>query len=419
MSTTTWIEIGLTNAGGATLLALVALVVGRISARPEVAHVAWLVVLLRLVAPPLVPVGLPLLSAPPEPGSATGAVDVAALNAAAGRVGATGLSLETALLFVWLGGAVLVGLIAVARVLRFRRLARLRGQPADATLVARVENLARRMGLPSTPRVILLDATVSPMLWAAGGKPNLVLPTALLGRLGAVQLDALLAHELAHLSRRDHWARFAELAAKALYWWHPVTWWAARRMRRAEELCCDEAVARILPGHRRAYADCLLATIRFLANRPSPKLALASGLGNLREMKGRLTMILTAPPRRRLSIATRALLAASAVAAIGVFPALVPQASATAEPPPLNMELEGAPIGEVLRGLAEAGGVGLELDDSVDPKAPITVSLENVSLVAGAQDGARRGQPRGSQGRGRAPGLRERCSRPVGGALLR
>ena len=78
------------------------------------------------------------------------------------------------------------------------------------------------------------------MVWVPlAGPPHLVLPEELWGLLDATQQDAILAHELAHLKRRDHWVRRLEALACGLYWWDPVAWWARREVERAEERCCD------------------------------------------------------------------------------------------------------------------------------------------------------------------------------------
>jgi beta-lactamase regulating signal transducer with metallopeptidase domain len=72
---------------------------------------------------------------------------------------------------------------------------------------------------------------------ARASGPVLLLPRDLLDELTPDERDALLAHELAHVRRRDHWVRLLELAATALFWWYPVAWWARAALRRAEERC--------------------------------------------------------------------------------------------------------------------------------------------------------------------------------------
>ena len=95
-------------------------------------------------------------------------------------------------------------------------------------------------------------------------------PLGLLPELDDEELDALLAHELAHVRRRDHWVRFLEIGATTLFWWYPVTWWARRALRRAEERCCDEWVLLARPESARAYAGGILKCLAFLSGSPSP-----------------------------------------------------------------------------------------------------------------------------------------------------
>ena len=66
-----------------------------------------------------------------------------------------------------------------------------------------------------------------PMLWGFGSRTRLLFPERLLETLNASSQDTLLAHELAHYRRGDQWVRLLELFVTALFWWHPVVWWAA------------------------------------------------------------------------------------------------------------------------------------------------------------------------------------------------
>ena len=106
---------------------------------------------------------------------------------------------------------------------------------------------------------------VSPMLWSFGPTRRLLLPAELLARLTANQQSTLLAHELAHLRRRDHWVRYLELAVVCLYWWCPLVWWARRQLHEAEEECCDAWVVWALPHLTRDYALALVETLDFFA----------------------------------------------------------------------------------------------------------------------------------------------------------
>jgi hypothetical protein len=196
------------------------------------------------------------------------------------------------------GGLAWYGL-ALCRLGRFRRLLR-HADPAPESLRQRARKLAEKMGLRRFPDVWLVPGRVAPMLWAAGGRPRILFPAALLGRIGVEQQNALLVHELAHLRRRDHWVRWLEFVAAGLYWWNPVLWLARRELRGAEEQCCDAWVTSTLPGAGRAYASALLETLDFLSDAPPAAPLLASGVGRVSDLKRRLTMIMCGTTPRAL-----------------------------------------------------------------------------------------------------------------------
>lgn len=247
------IEWGLDNALMATVLAVPAAVVSYGLRRPALRHGVWLLVLLKLVTPPMLPVRVPWPAR--TAGTPAEVVELPAdrlvgLEPPRGRLAdrdpwpmreewpaaaAAGAPAEGPTETParspgwWLGRAVrvawpvsaLVWLGWLARqTWQFHRLQRY-AQPAPAALRQRAERLARRMGLARCPPILTLPAAVSPMLWGMG-RPRLLLPAGLLDRLAAGQQTALLAHELAHFKRRDHWVRVVELAATGLFWWHPV-----------------------------------------------------------------------------------------------------------------------------------------------------------------------------------------------------
>jgi bla regulator protein blaR1 len=322
----TLFDAGLANALLASALALVAAPVARLCRRPALAHALWLLVLLKLVTPPLVALPLPWPSAPPagpdpageeRPPDAAFALPEAALHlpggppeeekapapadpAPAPPAGPPALSWKAAALGVWLAGSLAWWLVAGLRLARFYRL--LRGvSPAPAEVQGQAQVLAGLLGLRRCPGVWLVGAPLSPMRLALGWRPRLLVPSALWERLGPAQRDTLLLHELAHLRRGDAWVRRLELVVLGLYWWHPVAWWARRAIQEAEEQCCDSWVVWALPDAAGDYAEALLETVTFLSGARPALPAGASGTGEVPLLKRRLTMILRGPAPRRLS----------------------------------------------------------------------------------------------------------------------
>lgn len=197
--------------------------------------------------------------------------------------------------WIWIAGCALCGLVAITRILRFTRALRFATRARDVQ--PRADLMARRLGLVRSPAVWFVPAFISPMLWSLGRRPRLLLPQGLWDRLDIAGRDTILLHELAHWRRGDHWVRWIELLATCLYWWHPACWWARRELREAEEQCCDAWVLWAMPGIFKNYANALLEAVEFAsigADRPSARRAvpaLASRMGQFVHLRRRLTML--------------------------------------------------------------------------------------------------------------------------------
>lgn len=87
--------------------------------------------------------------------------------------------------------------------------------------------------------------------------PAIIVPQGLASKLAAAELDAVLAHERAHLERRDDWANLLGRLVAAILWFHPLAWFILRRLDIERELACD-ACAVNRTGDARAYAALLV-----------------------------------------------------------------------------------------------------------------------------------------------------------------
>ena len=358
----------LTNAAAAGLLAIAAWAASRLVKRPAVVHGLWLLALAKLVTPPMVP--LPVLpGGPPLPGPETPAVvriapraavpsplvEEAPVRSAAPPAPASthasesggqpapateprGAGWELASRLVLVVGVMATLVLTAWRFVRFRRLLE-HALPAPPAVTARALEIAHRLGLRRAPPVLLVPARIPPMLWPASGGPRLLIPDELLPQLDDEERDALLAHELAHVRRRDHWVRLLEVAATALFWWYPVTWWARRALRSAEERCCDEWVLRLLPASAGAYAEGLLKSLNFVSREGVSLPVAASGVGPARDLETRLKEILMTKPLPQLNAPLRLALAAGAAVGLAVFPTQAQSPAADRDAP----EVQAAP----------------------------------------------------------------------------
>lgn len=220
---------------------------------------------------------------------------------------------------VWVGGGLLWLALVAVRVRQFARVLRL-ADPAPDWLAREVAAAAADLGLGGPPRVKLVPGAVAPMVWSLG-RTTVYLPAELLGRLSADGRAALVTHELAHLRRGDHMARWLELLALALYWWCPLAWLARRELRRSEEECADAWVVAARPAAGRTYASALLDTLDFLAGaRPAP--ALATGMGTAAALRRRLLLILAGTTPKRLPALGRLAVVAAALLVLPLGPRL-------------------------------------------------------------------------------------------------
>lgn len=193
---------------------------------------------------------------------------------------------------VWVGGAMLLITISMVRTLLAGRWVQ-RATPADPSVQASVRQVGEALGLAKTPRAYFVDAAVSPMIWC-GWKTRLILPERLWRTLDADARRAVLVHELAHVRRGDHLVCWVQAAIGAVYWWHPVVWWARKRLHDEAEASCDAWVTSLFPKHRRAYASALLVTTSYISlnqRQGGPWLGVVSK--SAKRLARRITMVMT------------------------------------------------------------------------------------------------------------------------------
>jgi len=222
---------------------------------------------------------------------------------------------------VWLGGMVVFATIRLVRVAHARRLLR-NAVPAPPSVTRIVAEVAAGFGLRRVPQTWMVRAEVSPMIWC--GRPvRLILPRRLWSELDPTGRRAILCHELAHLRRLDHWVCRGEVLVRGLFWWHPLVWWVAHRLREEAELCCDAWVTWLMPRSRREYARALLKTKEYVSHARirMPAVGMGAMTARARRFARRLKMVMTKRTRPGLSLTGFALAIAVMTAGWLVSPA--------------------------------------------------------------------------------------------------
>ena len=338
-----FLEIALINAVMVVPLALIAAAAGRVLRRPALTHLLWVLILVKLLTPPVcqIPIldrewvkstgrqllpavmseldhfeisprlahlgdQLPVASksktrlrtlATQEKRVVPGPVSVASVAVKWLRTEEFWQFAFLGLLMAWSLGALSWFVVQGVRCVRFRW-SLCKGYAAGADLQRFADRLARRLDLPYSPTVWLMPGVMSPMLWGSGESLLLIFPEQMLDRLDDTAIGTLLTHELAHCRRRDHWVRVIALLATGFFWWHPVVWWARREIEAAEEECCDALVVAKASAIPKCYAQAILEVVDFLAVGKVKLPALATGLGQFPFLRQRLTWIMRGPRRQ-------------------------------------------------------------------------------------------------------------------------
>src|SRR5262249_18369392 len=106
--------------------------------------------------------------------------------------------------------------------------------------------------------------------------PILLLPEGITARLTAPQLEAVLAHELCHVRRRDNLTAAIHMLVEAVFWFHPLVWFWGTRLMDEREHACDEEVLRI-GNEPQVYAEAVLKICEFYLEPPLPCVAGVTG----------------------------------------------------------------------------------------------------------------------------------------------
>jgi bla regulator protein BlaR1 len=115
---------------------------------------------------------------------------------------------------------------------------------------ASLSRMAHRFGIERPVRLRIVDSLSSPVT-AGWWRPVVLVPASLLTGMPADLLEALLAHEMAHIKRHDYLINLLQNAIESLLFYHPAVWWISNRIRAERELIADDFAARQLGEPRR------------------------------------------------------------------------------------------------------------------------------------------------------------------------
>jgi uncharacterized protein (TIGR03435 family) len=145
---------------------------------------------------------------------------------------------------IWLFGASLLSVRLLGGWMLAARLRWRMTRPAPVEWGRTIERLRARLGIARAVGLRVSSLVQSPVVIGAW-RPLVLVPVGMLTGMPAVQVEALLVHELAHIRRHDYLVNLLQSLAEALLFYHPAVWWVSGHIRTERERCCDDAAVAV------------------------------------------------------------------------------------------------------------------------------------------------------------------------------
>ena len=221
------------------------------------------------------------------------------------------------LVTLWMAGVAILLVRLAAGCWRIRQLQAIARLEQPSRWQSLAEEISARLGLKRRFSVVESARVVTPTVigWL---QPIVLLPIAAMTGLSPRQVEAILAHELAHISRHDFVVNFLQTLAETVLFYHPAVWWVSARIRTEREHCCDD-VAVAISGDATEYAAALAELATWSVSNPA--LAMAATRGPL---VARIRRLLGVPdsdrrPRRTTLAVATVLTAVVILGAVGTI----------------------------------------------------------------------------------------------------
>ena len=234
--------------------------------------------------------------------------------------------------FVWLIGTLVFAALRTRDWFRCNRLIRSSSLNSNQDLAKKFDLVADQLQLINKPKLLVSEKIPTPVVVGVF-QPVVIFPADANQLFSSQQLRSVLAHELSHVARKDHWVVGLQILATTLYWWNPLVWSISNKVAEVRELICDD-IAVEAHNTPREYAQSIIAMAERVVSQKELLAPLGISNSSASELERRLRRIIsnkTAALQTRLSrwsLAGVTLFATALV--IGILFAQVPAGKAQA-----------------------------------------------------------------------------------------
>ena len=213
---------------------------------------------------------------------------------------------------LWLLGALAVLLVWTTRWLRIASAMKSAVPLSDGREVGVLRRMERMGGIRKPIALLLSQSSLEPGIFGIA-RPTLIWPEGISKRLEDAHLEAVLAHEVWHVRRRDNLFAALHMLVEAAFWFYPLVWWLGARLIDERERACDEEVI-ALGSDRQVYAESILKVCEFCLSSP---LVCVSGVTGA-DLKRRMVHIMSDRMLHKLGLGRKLLLTTVATLAIAI-----------------------------------------------------------------------------------------------------
>jgi uncharacterized protein (TIGR03435 family) len=262
----------------------------------------------------------------------------------------------TWLVVIWLIGFLALSIRLIGGCIVAARMRSLGVSAPPAAWQDALDSLIVRTRLSYPVRLLVSGFVQTPVVvgWL---KPAILLPAAAITRISPAHIEALLAHELAHIRRHDYLVCVLQRVAETLLFYHPALWWLSRQIDAEREACCDD-IAVELTGDTLTYVSALASLESRRPEHLAPLLAANGG-----SLKHRISRLVSQPPAAAWSLSGTGLLAAGILMGVAVCGLMA-------------QSIDARPAFEVASLKANKSGTGVDRINRFDG----SWIIENVSL---------------------------------------
>jgi beta-lactamase regulating signal transducer with metallopeptidase domain len=158
---------------------------------------------------------------------------------------------------LWCTGVIVFALRPLWSWWTVRRLRRIGLSAAPPSVQQLLQRTAARLGVRKQVDLFQSILVQAPAV-VGYFRPVILLPVSIVSGMPVAQLEAVLAHELAHVRRHDYLVNLLQTLIETVYFYHPAVWWVSRQIRVERENCCDDMAIRVV-GSTAGYGHALLA----------------------------------------------------------------------------------------------------------------------------------------------------------------